>query len=108
MHRGDWGAGRHSPDCCLCADVLVTEPGCSRQRAAEIRAGELLAEMEKNKGTRGQLRGEDPGGRIVQPPGDPTPKLSDLGITKSQSSRWQQLVVAALSDNTGRKLTDEE
>jgi len=33
-------------------------------------------------------------------------ELSDLGVAESQSSRWQQLVVAALSDNTGRKLTD--
>jgi hypothetical protein len=28
---------------------------------AEIRAGELLAAMEKNKGTRGQITGSKPG-----------------------------------------------
>ena len=37
--------------------------------------------MEKNPGTR-------LGGNIVLPPDD-TPTLSDLGITKMQSSRWQ-------------------
>ena len=80
-------------------------PGSGGQ--VEIRADELLAEMEKNKGAQGigsnqhQVRSR----RATTPQ---PPKLSDLGITKSQSSRWQQLVVAALSDNTGRKLTDEE
>ena len=78
-------------------------PGSGGQ--VEIRADELLAEMEKNKGAQGigsnqhQVRSR----RATTPQ---PPKLSDLGITKSQSSRWQQLVVAALSDNTGRKLTD--
>jgi hypothetical protein len=59
---------------------------------AERRAGELLREIEKNKGARGQLRGRDSsGGRKRQPPEDTTPKLSDLKVTKSQSSRWQRL-----------------
>jgi N6-adenosine-specific RNA methylase IME4 len=64
---------------------------------AEIRAGELLAQMEKNKGTRGQLRGDLPlGGCAPKPPtSDPTPTLRELGINKWQSSRWQKL--AALS-----------
>ena len=46
---------------------------------AERRAGELLAEMEKNKGTR-------LGGCTVQPP-DPAPTLADLGIEKTQAHR---------------------
>jgi hypothetical protein len=59
---------------------------------AEIRAGELLAEMQKNKGTCAQLRGDIPvGGSAPRPPTDTAPKLSDLVLTKSQSSRWQQL-----------------
>jgi hypothetical protein len=45
---------------------------------AERRAGELLAEMEKNPGTRY-------GSCIVQPP----PTLEELGIEKTQSHRWQ-------------------
>ena len=59
---------------------------------AERRAGELLREIEKNKGARGQLRGRDNSGGLRQrPPEDKTPKLSDLNVTKSQSSRWQRL-----------------
>ena len=59
---------------------------------AERRAGELLIEMDKNKGARSQLKGRDgSGGRLKRPPEDRTPKLSDLGINKTQSSRWQKL-----------------
>jgi hypothetical protein len=61
---------------------------------AERRAGELLREMEKNKGTRGTGDanvGKSTGGRDNRPPVDPALKLSDLGITKDQSSRWQKL-----------------
>jgi len=58
---------------------------------AERRAGELLREMDKNKGTRGAGNPDFLGGRDVRPPSDPAPKLSDLGITKDQSSRWQKL-----------------
>ena len=57
---------------------------------AEIRAGELLAEMEKNKGAAGGGSKDTPRGRITQPR-DTTPKLADIGVSKSQSSRWQQL-----------------
>jgi hypothetical protein len=54
---------------------------------AERRAGELLRDMEKNKGAQGsgsnqhELRSHDA----------TAPKLSDLDINKSQSSRWQKL-----------------
>jgi N6-adenosine-specific RNA methylase IME4 len=57
---------------------------------AEIKAGELLSELEKNKGTRGHGRPQL-GGSQERPPKDQTPKLSDLGVTKTQSSRWQKL-----------------
>jgi len=53
---------------------------------AERRAGELLRETEKAKGTRGQLSG----GSIVSPPAN-APTLSDLGIEKWQAARWQQI-----------------
>lgn len=64
---------------------------------AERRAGELLAAMPKNKGTQGAAAGRDSsGGRVIRPPEDNTPKLSDLGISKDESSRWQKL--AAMPD----------
>jgi hypothetical protein len=54
---------------------------------AERRAGEMLAEMAE--------RGERDNGKGNRNPGlkshAGTPKLADLGITKSQSSRWQHL-----------------
>jgi N6-adenosine-specific RNA methylase IME4 len=53
---------------------------------AERRAGELLHEMAKNRGAR-------PGktGRKARPLLDDRPKLADLGVSKTQSSRWQKL-----------------
>jgi len=58
---------------------------------AEIRAGELLTEMARN--------GERDSGKGNRNPAlksqAATPKLADLGVSKTQSSRWQQL--AALS-----------
>jgi hypothetical protein len=79
-------------------DRELIEHATEIRMRAEIRAGELLAEMEKHKGTRGQLHGRDSsGGRLKTPPEDNgTPTLSDLSITKTQSSRWQKL--AALSE----------
>lgn len=59
---------------------------------AERRAGELLREMPKNKGSRAQLRGRNSSGNTAAvSPEDHTPKLSDLGITLNESSRWQKL-----------------
>lgn len=60
------------------------------ERRAEIRAGELLREMAKNKGTRGDGRPKL-GGNSELPPKDTSPKLADLGVSKTQSSRWQKL-----------------
>lgn len=57
---------------------------------AERRAGELLAEMEKAKGNAGTMAGRDSsGGFILKPPEGDAPTLADLGISKSQSHRWQ-------------------
>lgn len=56
---------------------------------AERRAGELLAEMPKAKG--GQPYQEQPTGNTVKPVETTTPTLTDLGISKAQSSRWQSI-----------------
>jgi len=50
---------------------------------AEIKMGEMLAQTERAKGTRGQLVGKDiSGSPKSEPPEDKAPTLSDLGITK--------------------------
>jgi hypothetical protein len=58
---------------------------------AERRAGELLKEMEKNKGARSQSHPKTGSSKQRPPVTDDTPKLSDLGVSKTQSSRWQKL-----------------
>jgi hypothetical protein len=56
---------------------------------AEIKAGELLSTMNRKK------PGDNQHGRTGSNTVLPPPKLSDLGVSKMQSSRWQKL--AALS-----------
>ena len=53
---------------------------------AERRAGEMLAQMPKATGTRGQLAG---GTSRVPPENAPT--LAAMDISKNESSRWQKL-----------------
>jgi protein gp37 len=74
-------------------DRSLIEDATEIRLRAERRAGELLAEMEKNKGA---VPGKT--GRKGKPVLDPTPKLADLGVSKTQSSRWQSL--AALDSKT--------
>lgn len=60
---------------------------------AERRAGQLLADMEKNRGTRGEGRPRKDGTKVRRLT-DATaypPKLDDIGVTKDQSSKWQRL-----------------
>ena len=67
------------------ANDYEMESKAARARVrAERRAGELLRDMEKAKGKRTDLveRGD-----YV----DERPTLDDMGITKDQSSKWQQL-----------------
>lgn len=56
---------------------------------AERKGGELLKQIEKNKGVRTK-GGSISGGDTMSPP-ENTPKLKDLGIHKKQSQRWQQI-----------------
>ena len=64
--------------------TLITQATDIRMRA-ERRAGELLIEMAER---RERQKSGDADGRRSQPS---VPKLSDLGISKTQSSRWQGL-----------------
>jgi phage N-6-adenine-methyltransferase len=67
---------------------------------AERKAGELLIELRENGG-------RDPGGhgrRIELQTETQLPRLADLGITKTQSFRWQQL--AALSEEKFEQKVD--
>lgn len=61
---------------------------------AERRAGQLLAEMPKAKGT--VLNGRTDNGDYRQSHDVTAETLADLGISKNDSSRWQKL--AAVSD----------
>lgn len=58
---------------------------------AERRAGELIKEMPKATGAMGNPNGQ--GAPIVRSHDETAqpPTLNDLGITKSQSSRWQSI-----------------
>jgi N6-adenosine-specific RNA methylase IME4 len=73
-------------------DRTLVEDATEIRLRAERRAGELLREMEKNKGA---VRGKT--GRKGKPVLDGKPKLKDLGVNKTQSSRWQAL--AAIPQN---------
>ncbi|MCI0352967.1 MAG: hypothetical protein L0Z53_26395, partial [Acidobacteriales bacterium] len=61
----------------ICAEIKLR---------AERRAGELLREMEKNKGAQG-----NPHGQGVRFHDESTQTLADVGINYSQSSRWQTI-----------------
>lgn len=56
---------------------------------AERRTGELLQEMQKVNGARGT--GSNQHRKVESPREYPTTKLSDLGISKNESSTWQKL-----------------
>jgi hypothetical protein len=64
-------------------DTELIDHATAIQKRAEIRIGELLIEMnerdERHSGHGDQKTGSQ----------SATPKLSDMGLTKSESSRWQ-------------------
>lgn len=62
------------------------------QLRAERKAGQILKEMPKNEGTRGQLAGSTDGGTsggFMMKPLENIPTLDDLDIDKNESFRWQ-------------------
>jgi len=70
-------------------DTELIERATEIRMRAEIRAGQLLREMEKAKG--GEQYHKSTGS-----PQEPVQTLADLGVTKKQSHKWQKL--AALSE----------
>jgi len=62
---------------------------------AERRAGQLLLEMEKNPGTRGEGRPRKDGTKVTRSSRATAypPKLEDIGVSKDQSSKWQRLAL---------------
>src|SRR4029077_1932320 len=66
--------------------TLITQATEIRMRA-ERRAGELLIDMAERTE---RHAGKSPKGSPFATP-TTQPKLSDLGVTKTQSSRWQKL-----------------
>jgi hypothetical protein len=85
-------------------DRTLIEDATEIRLRAEIRAGELLRDMEKNKGIAGRAgpgRGKNAvasSDRVL----NPAPKLSDLGVTKTQSSRWQKLAAMPPEDQEAK------
>jgi hypothetical protein len=67
---------------------------------AERRAGELLMEMEKNKGAQGSGSNQ----YEVRSHDTSTPTLADRGITYDHSSHWQQLAKLSKAQEDNPKL----
>ncbi len=55
-------------------------------------AGQMLQQTDLNSGSKSQLSGKDvSGGHAYKPPEDDKPTLSDLGISKNESSTYQKI-----------------
>ena len=75
-------------------DRELTDHATEIRMRAEICAGELLREMERTRERVVVVTQKLAAGPVVAKryrPVDTAPKLSDLGVTKDQSSRWQKL-----------------
>jgi len=70
----------------LAKDTEAEYKVCRIRIRAERRAGELLKETQKN----GQRHGRGQKSKVGRPDFTPT-RLSDIGISKDQSSQWQKL-----------------
>jgi hypothetical protein len=74
-------------------DLTLQNQAAEIRILSERRAGQLLVEMAKNPGVRGEGRPRQDGSRIRLSKGTTAypPKLEDLGITRDQSSKWQRM-----------------
>jgi hypothetical protein len=88
-------------------NVEAERQACEIRLRAERKAGSLLKEMKKAKAS-GSNQHEERSHSTTAPP-----RLSDLGITKDQSSQWQKLADvpqedfdAALTDPTTKPTTN--
>jgi len=80
----------------LAGDLDMQNMAAEIRIRAERRAGQLLSDMEKNPGTRGEGRPRKDGTKVFTRSSRTTaypPKLEDIGITKDQSSKWQRLAL---------------
>jgi hypothetical protein len=76
----------------MAKDTENERKACEIRLRSERRAGHLLKDMEKAKGTKGNFAGRDSsGGSITRAPEKQRQTLADLGLPKDQSSQWQKL-----------------
>ena len=75
-------------------DLEMQNMACEIRLRAERRAGQLLLDMEKNPGTRGEGRPRKDGTkrRSSRPTANP-PTLEEIGISKDQSAKWQKIAL---------------
>ena len=75
-------------------DLDMQNMACEIRLRAERRAGQLLLDMEKNPGTRGEGRPRKDGTkrRSSRPTANP-PRLEEIGISKDQSAKWQKIAL---------------
>ena len=79
----------------LAGDLDMQNMAAEIRIRAERRAGQLLSDMQKNPGTRGEGRPRKDGTKIRRSV-EPTayrPTLDEIGISKDQSSKWQRLAL---------------
>jgi len=90
----------------LAGDLDMQNMAAEIRIRAERRAGQLLLDMEKNPGTRGEGRPRKDGTKIRQSASAKAypPKLEDIGVSKDQSSKWQRLALLVDEDTSERAL----
>lgn len=90
----------------LAGDLQLQNQACEIRLRAERRAGQLLIEMEKNPGTRGEGRPRKDGTKIRRSAITTAnrPKLEEIGVTKDQSSKWQRLALLTSESTFERAL----